>query len=245
MGIDSAALEAILLSQKYVTAKGKMLTLGRQGLHVFPTKVDELLTKYGQPHLTGRYVWGFCEPIFSDFGFKSIDSLDNSEYEGATRIHDMNRPLPADSPRYDYIYDGGTIEHIFNCPQVCENIINSLEVGGIFCSVTSNNNLSGHGIYQFSPEFFLSAFNSKYGMEIQELYIGIVGTPREAWIDVNSFNKENGGRNCAKFDGPGDVYIITIAKKISDDRLSLITDSPQQYSYEHVEWARSSTSHKN
>lgn len=215
-----------------------MLTLGRQGMHAFPTKVDALLTKYGQPHLTGRYVWGYCEQMFSDFGFQSIDSLDNSEYENATRIHDMNRPLPASTPRYDYIYDGGTIEHIFNCPQVCENIINSLEVGGIFCSVTSNNNLSGHGIYQFSPEFFLSAFSPKYGMEIKELYIGIVGTPREYWIDVNNFNKENGGRNCAKFSVPGDVYIITIAKKISDDRLSLITDSPQQYSYEHVDWVK-------
>jgi len=238
MGIDSTSLEAILLSQKYVTKKRRMLTLGRQGMHAHPQNVDALLLKYGWPYLTGRYVWGYCEPMFRDMNYELIDSLDNSDYESATRIHNMNRPLPADSPRYDYIYDGGTIEHIFNCPQVCENIIDSLEVGGIFCSVTSNNNLSGHGIYQFSPEFFLSAFSSKYGMEIQELYIGIVGTPREAWIDVNSFNKENGGRNCAKFDRPGDVYIITIAKKISDKRLSLITDSPQQYSYEHVDWVK-------
>jgi hypothetical protein len=238
MGIDSTGLELILLSQKYVAQKGnrRALTLGRQGIHVLPEWVDALLTKYGYPYLCGKYVWGWCEQMFNDFGYETVESLDNSEYEEATRIHDMNRPLPSTAPKYDYIFDGGTIEHIFNTPQVCENIINSLEVGGIFCSVTSNNNLSGHGIYQFSPEFFLSAFSPNYGMEVLEIYIGIVGTDRTSWIDVNSFNRENGGRQSAKFNSTDDVYILTIARKVSDKRKSLITDSPQQYSYEHVVW---------
>ena len=73
-------------------------------------------------------------------------------------------------------------------------------------------------------------------MEILELYIGIVGTGRESWMDVNSFNKKGGGRNCAKFNSTQDTYILTIARKVSDERMSLITDSPQQYSYEHVDW---------
>lgn len=236
MGIDSTCLELILRSQKYVTKKGNILTLGRQGIHTPPNIVDSLLDKYGLPYLKGRYVWGWSEPLFEGLGFTAVDSLDYSAYEGASRIHNMNTALPVPVKRYDYIYDGGTIEHVFNTPQVCENIIHSLEVGGIFCSVTSNNNLSGHGIYQFSPEFFLSAFSPKYGMEILELYIGIVGTGVETWKDVNSFNREGGGRNCAKFNSTQDVYILTIARKVSDKRSSLITDSPQQYSYEHVSW---------
>jgi hypothetical protein len=73
-------------------------------------------------------------------------------------------------------------------------------------------------------------------MEILELYIGIVGTGVAAWKDVNSFNREGGGRNCAKFNSTEDVYILTIARKVSDERANLITDSPQQYSYEHVDW---------
>jgi hypothetical protein len=236
MGIDSTSFEAMMMSQRYVSDKGRMLMLGRQGVHAFPHAVDALLEKYGSPQLKGRYVWGWSEPLFKDLGYETVESLDHSSYEGASRIHNMNLPLPSPVERYNFVYDGGTIEHIFNTPQVCENIINSLEIGGIFCSVTCNNNLSGHGIYQFSPEFFLSAFCPKYGMEILELYIGIVGSGRNSWIDVNSFNKENGGRNCAKFNSTTDVYIITIARKISDDRMSLITDSPQQYSYEHVDW---------
>ena len=236
MGIDSTCLELILRSQKYVAKRGNILTLGRQGIHTPPNVVDSLLDKYGLPYLKGRYVWGWSEPLFEGLGFTAVDSLDYSAYEGASRIHNMNTALIAPVKRYDYVYDGGTIEHVFNTPQVCENIINSLEVGGIFCSVTCNNNLSGHGIYQFSPEFFLSAFSPKYGMEILELYIGIVGTGVAAWKDVNSFHREGGGRNCTKFNSTEDVYILTIARKVSDERSSLITDSPQQYSYEHVSW---------
>ena len=238
MGIDSTCLELILRSQKYVTKKTTVLTLGRQGVHTPPTVVDALFDAYDLPYLKGRYVWGWSEPLFQGLGFTEIDSLDYSAYEGASRIHNMNTALVAPVKRYDYIYDGGTIEHVFNIPQVCENIIDSLNVGGIFCSVTCNNNLSGHGMYQFSPEFFLSAFRPKYGMEILELHIGIVGTGAEAWKDVNSFHREGGGRNCTKFQSPADVYILTIARKISDERSSLITDSPQQYSYEELDWKR-------
>lgn len=59
-----------------------------------------------------------------------------------------------------------------------------LDIDGLFVSVTCNNNFSGHGMYQFSPEFFLSSLNKKYGMEIEAIYIGKVHTKFEEWIDV-------------------------------------------------------------
>ena len=107
----------------------------------------------------------YCEEFFLSFGFLNIDSIDNSSYENSSIIHNLNTPYN-NTKKYDYIYDGGTTEHIFNVPQVFENIINLLEIDGIFCSVTVNNNFSGHGFYQFSPELYLSMFTSNYGMEI-------------------------------------------------------------------------------
>jgi len=98
-------------------------------------------------------------------------------------------------------------------PQLFENIINLLDIDGIFCSVTVNNNFSGHGFYQYSPEFFLSIFTHKYGMEIINLYIAKPNSEFNTWIDVNNFNKDCGGRNCASFNTTEPVYIITIAKK--------------------------------
>lgn len=87
-------------------------------------------------------------------------------------------------------------------------------------------------MYQFSPEFYLSAFSEKYGMKVIELYIAKTGSGFESWKNVNSY--EN-GRNTSKFDGNGEVYVIAIIKKISDQRESLITNPPNQYSYEQID----------
>ena len=239
MGIDSTALEILLISQYFLTSWRKAITLGRQQLHRQRAIINHFLDKYNYSNLTNCFECGdFCEKLLSDLGFESVESLDNSAYEGASIIHNMNLPVNGSlHNQYDFIFDGGTIEHIFNIPQVMENIINMLAIGGIFCSITCNNNLSGHGIYQFSPEFFLSALNPKYGMKIHRLYIAEVDGQFHQWKDVNDLGKQLGGRNCASFKGTDrEVYILTIAEKISNERASLITDSPNQYSYEYIDW---------
>ena len=186
-----------------------------------------------------KYHWGFCEDFFIDLGFEIVDSLDNSEYEDASIIHNMNNPIPNDFKKYDYILDAGTTEHIFNVPQVCENIINLLNKDGIYVSIVPNNNLSGHGIYQFSPEFFLTAYSKKYGMEVKDLYIGKVGSGINDWINVNNFNENENGRNTSSFNDTKHVYIIAIVKRLNiEERENLITNSPNQYSYENIDWKK-------
>ncbi len=238
MGIDFTGLDAILQSVKYMKNKKNCLTLGRQTIDIPSNAFDYLLEKNNFFHLKDKYHHGnYCEHFLNDLGFENIESLDNSPYESASIIHNMNHPIPPHlNNKYDYIFDGGTTEHIFNTPQVCENIINLLNIDGIYLSVTPNNNLSGHGIYQFSPEFYLSAFSKKYGMEVQELYLARVGTCYEHWIDVNNFNESGGGRNVTRFLSNEWVYVIAIIKKISNDRLNIITNSPNQFSYENIDW---------
>jgi hypothetical protein len=239
MGIDVTALESILLSLKYVTKNQNMLTLGRQQIHMRSEVIYKILNK-NKIQLSGNYHNNlYCETFFKDIGFLNVDSIDASNYESATIVHNMNKPIPSDlKDKYNYIYDGGTIEHIFNIPQTFENIIDMLEVGGIFLSVTCNNNFSGHGMYQFSPEIFLSAFSNNYGMEIIDIFLAETDTMRKDWISVNSYNEKTGGRNISRFMNTREVYIITIARKISNDRESLINNSPQQYSYEKLEWKK-------
>jgi len=235
MGIDYTGCEAVLHSVKFINTKNSAVTLGRQGIHMSPNTIDGLLDKYFYTSIKNRNYGGFCETFLHDLGFGHIDSIDNSSYEGASIIHNMNYPIPNDFKKYDFVLDGGTTEHIFNIPQVCENIIELLNVGGIYLAITPNNNLSGHGMYQFSPEFYLSSFSKPYGMEVQELYIAKVGSSIESWINVNSFGS---GRNVSKFDGNDEVYIIAIIKKISNDRTNLILNSPNQYSYEQIDWKK-------
>ena len=72
----------------------------------------------------------------------------------------------------------------------------------------------------------------KYGMEVKSLYLGKTGSGFSSWIDVTHLD----GRNTTKFDGNCHVHNIAIITKISNERLSLITHSPNQYSYEEVDW---------
>lgn len=234
MGIDITSLEAIILSLKNNNLGGNALTLARQGIHINRNVFNQIFSLHNIS-LSGDAYSSYCETMFKELGFDNVASIDCSPYENATIIHDMNKPILKIMEKYDYIYDGGTIEHIFNTAQVCENIINLLKVGGIFCSVTCNNNFSGHGIYQFSPEFFMSAFSEEYGMEILSLHLAQVDTLYHEWIDVKSYGN---GRNETKFNNTNPVYIITIARKISEGRKSLIHDSPQQYSYEKIDWKK-------
>lgn len=239
MGINIVGLECIAISLPYVKFNRSMLTLGRQQFYMNPQHVTDILRKRGAPNYTKTYNYNdYCETFFKDIGFSCVDTMDNSAYEGASILHNLNLPIPPESKKYDYIFDGGTTEHVFNMPQTFENIINLLAIGGIFASAVPNNNFSGHGMYQFSPEFFLSIFQPKYGMKILELYIGENDTDKSSWINVNDLKRGNLGRNVSKFSGNNEVYIICIAQKISDERVSLIVDPPNQYSYEMIDWVK-------
>jgi hypothetical protein len=235
MGIDEIGLETLLLSQTYIQTKKRCLMLGRQQIFQKEDSIKDILERYGFKHLKRSCTTNdFAEQLLHDLGFEEVDSLDYSDFEGATILHDMNKPIHLEK-RYDFIIDCGTTEHIFHVPQVFETIQTLLEVGGVFCSVVPNNNMSGHGMYQFSPEFFLSLFTEKYGMELKELYIAINPSPKDTWMNVNHRNG-HGSRNCSTFSTEKQIYCIAIAKKISNNRKSLLTESPFQYSYEQVDW---------
>jgi len=97
-------------------------------------------------------------------GAQEVTEFDASDYEGAKIVHDMNKPIPAEwHEKFDFIYDGGTMEHIYNVPQVVENLDRILKIGGHLVISTTGNNLFGHGFYQFSPEFFYRVFSKENG----------------------------------------------------------------------------------
>jgi SAM-dependent methyltransferase len=233
MGFDITTLHSVLMASKLVKNKDKALTLGRQNIHVAPGYYEFICFTYGIKTEWSEY----CERLISDVGFKEVDSMDYSYFEGASVIHNLNK-ITSDvlNDKYDFIVDGGTIEHVFNIPQVLENIIKMLKVDGIFCSVGCNNNFSGHGFYQFSPELFLSCFTNKYGMKVEQIFIAESGSFPDRWINVG-FQSQNEKRLLHKILTEKEVYIITFARKTRDDNVSsLIHDPPNQFSYEQVDW---------
>jgi hypothetical protein len=134
------------------------LTLGRLTLYASPTEIRHLIAQFGNAERGVENVDfrdGFAEPLLEVRGAASVESLDFSDYERATLIHDLNLPLPTElKGRYSAVIDGGTLEHVFNFPVAISNAMGALSVGGHYIGITPANNNMGHGFYQFSPELY-------------------------------------------------------------------------------------------
>jgi len=162
MGIDLHTLNFLIYAHQSGDFK-TTATIGRQEIHVPKTK-----NPIRQVDLTR-----FCEPLLENFfGSHSIDSFDNSPYEGATYIVDMNSPIPKELERkYDTVIDGGCLEHIFNIPQALKNCSLLLKAGGQIIHVLPANNFCGHGFWQFSPELFFSLYSEENGYKSTEIFL--------------------------------------------------------------------------
>jgi hypothetical protein len=111
-----------------------------------------------------------CQGLFAFLGAQVIDAIDASAYEGANIIHDMNIPLAVPrSQRWSCVFDGGSLEHIFNFPQAVKNCLEVTEVGGHFISITPWSGWSGHGFYQFCPELFYRILSHENGFQVERM----------------------------------------------------------------------------
>src|SRR5437868_7080601 len=133
MGLDINAVQFLIAARKEGVEFGDALTLGRQDLNVYSVKMRAVLGKHGfpteafTPHASDT---GFAEPVFKALGARNVFSLDASDFEGAEFVHDLNRPLPAElKQRFDLVYDGGTLEHVFDFPVALKNCMEMLRPG--------------------------------------------------------------------------------------------------------------------
>lgn len=110
--------------------------------------------------------------FFSLLGFDEVVSLDVSDYEGVDLVHDFNQPIPdALRERFDVVFEGGTIQHIYDQRQVFENIHDALKPGGrVIHAMSPSNNHVDLGFYMFSPTLFADAY-STFGYTIDAFYL--------------------------------------------------------------------------
>ena len=118
------------------------------------------------------YQWGnYSDDFFKEcLGVAELTTVDASAYEGATRVHDMNSPIPQEMwNQFDAVIDAGSLEHIFNVPVALANMMRAACVGGRVFITTPANNLCGHGFYQFSPELMYRVFSPENGFEVKQV----------------------------------------------------------------------------
>lgn len=105
------------------------------------------------------------------FGLKEVHAVDYSEIDGADIIFDLNTDLTDElKNKFDYIIDGGTLEHVFDVARAMKNISEMLCVGGTVIHLLPLGGYVDHGFYSFSPTFFLD-FYKLNGYCIHQLFM--------------------------------------------------------------------------
>lgn len=221
MGIEYNALKSLSLLKKIDKDVKSVATIGRQSIQIKPGKIKDI--KISKKDIDILKKEQFAEKLFNIMGFNPVHSYDFSNYEDADFIHDMNIPINDEHKnRYDLVFDGGSLEHIFNFPIAIKNCMEMVKVNGYFISVTTCNNFSGHGFYQFSPELFFRIFNENNGFEMIGVYIGV----KNKWYKVNDPEQI---KERVTFKNNTETYITVIAKKI--DKVEIFKETPQQSDY--------------
>lgn len=173
----------------------------------------------------------FCEDLLMEyFGATSVDSIDNSNYEKATIIHDMNAALPEHlHGKFDTVIDGGCLEHIYNIPQALKNCSQLVRRGGQIIHILPANNFCGHGFWQVSPELFFSLYSAKNGYSETEVFLADLAD-EERWFRVK--RPENGLRVDVTNSTPVYVLARTVLDR-SDFSHADVQQSDYRYEWEN------------
>lgn len=112
----------------------------------------------------------YTERFFETLGFSSVDSMDVADFEGASIVQDLSKPLDDSlKGRFDVVYDGGTCEHIFELPTAYKNIDALLKPGGVLIGHSPCNNWINHGFYQICPEMIYGFWERAMGYTVLDL----------------------------------------------------------------------------
>lgn len=216
MGIEIWSFRSFMEHRNRI--RGDLLMLGRQEVHLIgplynmESRIKECLVKYGADDTIDPEAFsGFGEGLFRWLGASTVESLDFAPFEGASIIHDLNVPVGDElKGRFDVIYDGATIEHVYHFPNAVESVKKMLRPGGLFISINAANNFLGHGFYQFSPELMWRVFGAE-GFRV--LSIRLI-TDLDNFQDMPDPEALGGRQEIGRT--PGGAYIFVVAEKIAD-----------------------------
>lgn len=172
MGIEYNTAEFLLSLKKEEIKFDNILMIGRQSYFLSPKETRMLFKKYNfssEWTPSKEYPNNYLEDFLKELGAKNIESMDISKEEGATIIHDLNKPISSELyNKFDIVLDSGTLEHIFDVKQAICNYIKMVNIGGKLILNLPTNNFMGHGFYQFSPEFFNTILSKYNGFKIDK-----------------------------------------------------------------------------
>ncbi len=215
--------------------------MGRQHFYCSPGRVRRALQDFGiaaSPEEIARcfqhelFTAVYADEFLRLLGARETTSVDRSDFEGATLLHDLNDPFPeALRGRFDLVIDGGTLEHIFNYPAALRHCLEVVQVGGHFMTITPASGQMGHGFYQFSPELFFRVFSAENGFALRKIVLFDAGREEPPFFEVKDPDL-TGRRGELRSARP--LQLIVLAQKTAE--VPIFATPPQQSDYAAV-WA--------
>jgi len=153
MGIPIQIAKLLLEQVTSNDLKGSVLQLGLQDI-LFDLSIFEgksTLSKEVQESAENNIRKN--KYFFNFLGFNNVESLDINDFEGANIIHDLNTEYENVNIKYNVIFDGGTMEHVFNIPIFLKNCLNLCTIDGHIIHNVPVNHIN-HGFYNFNPTLF-------------------------------------------------------------------------------------------
>lgn len=242
MGFNINATKLLLKLKAEGFEFGKVITLGRQRLNLRKSQLQKNLDAFGYnvdaPALKKKNN-GYCEPFLELLGATQVDSMDVSDYEKATLMHDLNEPILAEhKEQYHTVIDSGTLEHVFNFPTAIRNCMELIEQGGHFIGLTPCNNFFGHGFYQFSPELYYRVFSKENGFEVRNMYF-FIDDPKTSFYAVENPAEV---RERVILNNAFPAFLFVVAQRVSIQ--PIFRNTPQQSDYENIIWKKEKVSKK-
>jgi hypothetical protein len=242
MGIDINGAKFLFWSRSHGVNFGSTVTLGRQNLFLQSNQLEKLVlglhgekTTNSSTNIRAMAESKFAEPLFRYLGATEIQSIDANAYEDATIIHDMNLPIKVDR-QFSCLFDGGTLEHVFNSLTSFENCMKLVRSGGHLIHILPANNFFGHGFYQFSAEFFYRLYGGDNGFRVKKVLL-VEDCPGGRWLEVPDplcVKRRITYSNVL----PTNLYVLV--EKVEE--IHKLKKIPYQSDYEQISWEGKLTS---
>lgn len=261
MGINKQILKLLVAENDYRPIEGEFLCAGKQTVNVLKKDLDEIFSKReGFTFLQELYEKKIFDvstrhsndTLYDHDLLKCISAtanyncLDRSDYEGANIIQDMNEDIKNDYlEKFDFIYDGGCLDNVFNPVTFLLNSNKMLKPGGRIAHLNVAGSTLG-AYLMLSPEWFFSyyAINNYKDCKV---YVAIASEegPSRHMFDTHLyewqpfFTRQN-GYNYSMIDASktinGIMFCLVIAEKGEESSYDKIPIQMQYLDDNSIDW---------
>lgn len=255
MGLGRGSVKFLIREALRKPFQGRILTLGKQDVWIDQCELESIAREFRYP-LVATSIDPLCQKaenkekelisdvyLFARLGFGECKSIDYSNYEGADYVFDLNQPEPPKQliETFDFILDGGTLEHVFHLPNALRNIFLFAKQGSRIVHISPSSNHMDHGFYMFSPTLFWD-FYEVNKFKLNEMKI----IKHNPWHDTpwDICRYEPGCINSVSYGGLDDsMYAIYCSVTKTPESTAHIV--PQQRNYLVGAWKKKTNSQLN